>query len=148
VSWLLDTNVISEPLKRRPAVNVVNWVAGQPVDTLFTTPLAFAEIQVGIAELADSPRKRELSLWLDQRVRPFFGPRVVEADEQVWVSMLRLVSTAKTVGRTLATADAIFAAIADRYELVLVTRNVKHFIGTGVRILDPWQAVPAIVTAH
>jgi predicted nucleic acid-binding protein len=148
VSWLLDTNVLSEPLKRRPAVHVLNWVAGQPIDTLYTTSLAFAEIQVGIADLLDSPRKRELSLWLDQRIRPFFGTRVVEADEQVWVSLLKLVRAAKSVGRTLANADAIFAAIADRYDLVLVTRNVKHLIGTGVRILDPWQAAPSIVTAR
>ena len=146
--WLLDTNVISEPAKPRPAANVVNWVADQSTDTLYTTSLAFAEIQVGIADLPDSPRKRELSLWLDQRIRPFFGPRVVEADEQVWVSMLKLVSTARAVGRTLATADAIFAAIADRYDLVLVTRNVKHFSGTGIRILDPWQAAPEVVTAR
>lgn len=144
MNWLLDTNVISETTKKKPSSGVLAWVAAQPTDTLYTASLAIAEIRTGIDRVADPARKSELTRWLEQRVRPFFGIRILEPDEVFWMTMLRILEHAKANRRTLPITDLIFAATADRHGMVVVTRNVKHFEGSGVHVLDPWQAAPAI----
>jgi len=142
VTWLLDTNVISEPTKRVPSPAVMRWVGDQPVNALYTVSLAFAEIQSGIDAVADPARHAELVRWLEFRVRPLFGPRVIDADETVWAVMLRILARLKAANRTIPVTDLVFAAVAERHQLVVVTRNVRHFVGTGVHVLNPWLAPP------
>ena len=144
MSWLLDTNVISETAKRNPSPAMLKWVAAQPVDTLYTVSLAIAEIRVGIERLTDPARKFQLVHWLEQKVRPLFGMRILEPDEEFWMTTLEILERAKASRRTLPITDLIFAVAAERYSLVVVTRKVKHFEGSGVRILDPWQIAPVV----
>jgi predicted nucleic acid-binding protein len=145
VNFLLDTNVISETTKRLPAPAVLEWVAGQPVDTLYTASLAIAEIRAGIGRVVDpAARRSDLVRWLEQKVRPFFAARIIEPDEACWMAMLAVLDRAKARRRTLPVSDLIFAATAERHDMVVVTRNVKDFGGAGVRILDPWKNMPAV----
>lgn len=144
MSWLLDTNVISETTKRKPSPEVMRWVETQPIDTLYTASLAIAEIRSGIDRVVNPERKSELARWLEQKVRPFFGARILAADEDVWISMLGILDRARARRRTLPITDLIFAATAERNDMVVVTRNIRHFAGSGVRVLDPWQAVPSV----
>jgi predicted nucleic acid-binding protein len=142
VTWLLDTNVISEPTKRFPSPEVMGWVAKQPVTTLYTTSLAFAEIRAGVERVSEPARRTEMARWLDFRVRPLFGSRVIDADESVWTAMLQILARVKASNRTVPVTDLVFAAAAERHQFVVVTRNVKHFAQTGVRVLNPWLASP------
>jgi len=144
VNFLLDTNVISETTKRQPSPAVLAWVEAQPIDTLYTASLAIAELRSGIDRLVDPARKSDLARWLEQKVRPFFGTRIVEPDEAVWMAMLGILERAKANRRTLPVSDLIFAATAERHGMVVVTRNVKDFDGSGIRILNPWQTAPII----
>ena len=145
MTWLLDTNVISETTKRVPSAEVMSWVAGQPVTTLYTMSLAFAEIRAEVDRVSDPARRSELAHWLDFRVRPLFASRVIDADELVWTAMSHILGRVKAANRTVPVTDLVFAAAAERHQLVVVTRNVKHFAGTGVRVLNPWLASPAAV---
>jgi toxin FitB len=142
VTWLLDTNVLSEPTKRVPSPNVVGWVGAQPVTTLYTVSMAFAELRAGIDRVADPVRCADLAHWLDFRVRPLFGSRVIDADESVWAAMLLVLARVKMANRTVPVTDLVFAAAAERHQMTVVTRNVRHFAGTGVRVLNPWLAAP------
>lgn len=142
MTWLLDTNVISEPTKRNPSAEVMDWVSAQPVTTLYTVSLAFAEIRAGIEQVTDPDRRADLAQWLEFRVRALFGPRVIDADETLWMAMLRILARVKAANRTVPVTDLVFAAAAERHQLVVVTRNVRHFAGTGVRVLNPWLASP------
>jgi toxin FitB len=144
VNFLLDTNVISETTKRQPSAAVLAWVDAQAIDTLFTASLAMAELRSGIDRLGDPARKAELARWLERKVRPFFATRIVEPDEAVWIAMLGILERAKANRRTLPVTDLIFAATAERHDMVVVTGNVKDFDGSGIRILDPWQTSPMI----
>jgi len=144
VNFLLDTNIISETTKRQPSPAVLAWVEAQPIDTLYTASLAIAELRSGIDRLVDPARKSDLARWLEQKVRPFFGTRIVEPDEAVWMAMLGILERAKANRRTLPVSDLIFAATAERHGMVVVTRNVKDFDGSGIRILNPWQTAPII----
>jgi predicted nucleic acid-binding protein len=145
--WLLDTNVISEPARKAPSSEVLSWVGDQRLDTLYTASLAFAEIRAGIGRIVDPNRKVELESWLRHKVRPFFGPRVLEADEATWTFTLSIHASAKTNRKTILIPDLVFGALAERHGMVLVTRNVRDFVGTGVSILNPWLDSPSVVTA-
>jgi predicted nucleic acid-binding protein len=144
VSWLLDTNVISETTKRRPSPEVLGWIAAQPIETLYTASIAIAEIRTGIDRVIDPVRKSDLARWLEQKVRPLFAARVLEPDEAFWMAMLGILDRAKASRRTIPITDLIFAATADRYDLTVVTRNGKDFAGSGVRVLDPWESNPSV----
>lgn len=125
----------------------MNWVAAQKVDTLHTLSLAYAEIRAGIERVADESRQKALRDWLAHKVRPFFGARIIEPDEELWMAALRILERANAARRTPSITDLIFAAAADRHDLVVVTRNVRDFAGTGVRVLNPWNAAPIVHTA-
>src|SRR5208282_5361065 len=109
---------------------------------LYTVSLAFAEIRAGIDRVADPVRRADLAHWLDFRVRPLFGSRVIEADEAVWSAMLQILARVKAANRAIPVTDLVFAAAAERHQLVVVTRNVRRFAGTGVHVLNPWIASP------
>jgi predicted nucleic acid-binding protein len=146
VTWLLDTNVISEPTKRTPSPEVMGWVNAQPIQSLYTTWLALAEIRDGIERTTNPARQTELAHWLDFRVRPLFGTRVIETDAAFWAAMLRILQRAKSQHRTVPVTDLLFATAADRHDLIVVTRNTRHFAGTGVRVLNPWNSAPIVET--
>ncbi len=145
--WLLDTSVISETTKRSPSRDVMGWVNDQPLERLYTLSLACAEIRAGIVLVSDSARRTALEDWLTHKVRPLFGPRILEVDEEVWVAALRILDRLKAKRRTAPLTDLIFAAAAERHELVVVTRNIKHFAGTGVAVLNPWVTAPRAESA-
>jgi predicted nucleic acid-binding protein len=146
LTWLLDTNVISEPTKRFPSPEVMSWVGAQRLETLHTLSLACAEIRAGIDRVAEHERQTALKDWLAHKVRPLFGPRIIDPDEEFWMSALRILDRAKANRRTPPVTDLMFAAAADRHDLTVVTRNVRHFEGTGVRVLNPWVAAPTVET--
>jgi predicted nucleic acid-binding protein len=144
LNWLLDTNVISETTKRSPSRRVLAWVGAQPVETLYTASLAIAEIRAGIDRVVDAARRAELGHWLERRVRPFFAGRIIEPDEPFWMALLTILDRARVARRTLPITDLVFAATAERHDMVVVTRNLRHSEGSGIRALDPWQSVPEI----
>jgi predicted nucleic acid-binding protein len=75
--WLLDTNILSELRRPRPDSRVIEFVASQPGDLLFTTEISFAEIRFGIDQLDDPARRADIHLWLERTVRPLFAGRVL-----------------------------------------------------------------------
>lgn len=138
--WLLDTNVVSE--LRRPGANptVLAFIAAQPIQSLYTSPVVLAEIRLGI-EMPDDPDQRAgLVHWLDRRVRPLFAQRVLPIDEDVMLTWGRLARAGRKRGHTYAQPDLILAATALHHGLTLVTRNTRDFPHTGVPLKDPWLA--------
>src|SRR5437868_5950296 len=101
-------------MKRRPAAEVLAWVGGQAVERLYTASSAIAEIRAGIDRVSDPARRAELARWLEQKVRPLFGMRVIEPDEELWMAMLDILGRAKIARRTLPLTDLVFAATAER----------------------------------
>ncbi len=97
--WLLDTNALSEPSKRSPSRLVMGWVRAQDAATLYTHALAIAEIRAGIARFADPDLQAGLTGWPDSLVRPLFEGRILETDEALWLTMLRVIARAKAAGR-------------------------------------------------
>ena len=139
--WLLDTNVVSELRRPKPAAAVANFVTAQPGDLLFTTQVTFGEIRFGIEQLEDAGRRAEIHLWLDRTLRPLFANRVLAITEDVIVRWKAMVVEGQKRGHTFGQPDLFIAAIAALEDLVVVTRDIDEFVAAGVPAFDPWSSI-------
>ena len=138
--WLLDTNVISELRRPRPNARVREFIARQKLEDLFVSSVTLAEIRFGIESVSDLGRRAELSDWLEHRVRPMFGQRVLEVSEDVMFRWRLLVEEGRKAGQTFSQPDLIIAATALQHGLAVVTRDVGDYQRARVPILNPWLA--------
>lgn len=138
MTWLVDTNVISEVRKgRRCHHAVAAWWAGVEERDLFLSVLALGEIRRGIEALRprDPARAAAIDAWLADLVAAF-GTRILGIDARVADRWGRLAAA-----RSVPVIDALMAATADVQGLTLVTRNARDVEGLGVRVLDPFSGV-------
>ncbi|MGQ0464347.1 MAG: type II toxin-antitoxin system VapC family toxin [Sporichthyaceae bacterium] len=135
MSFLLDTNVVSELRKPRCDENVRRWIAGADRNGLYTSVIVGGELRTGVERLRwhDPVQADRLDRWLVE-VLDGFGPRVLQIDEEVADRWGRLNGTLGPFSHT----DGLIAATAAVHGLTVVTRNVAHFERTGVPVVDPW----------
>jgi predicted nucleic acid-binding protein len=137
VSYLLDTNVISELVRSRPNRAVQRWVQGVPDTALHLSVLSLGEIRRGVEGVAEAARRERLRVWLEQELPDWFEERLLPVDAAVADRWGRLVAQA---GRPLPAVDSLLAATALEHGLRLVTRNATDFRFPGLEVVDPWQA--------
>jgi toxin FitB len=132
--FLIDANVISELGKPRPAIEVQRWASVQ-IDTSFLSVMTVGEVIKGIERLPSGKRRRALEHWLSTVSSSTFKARLLPVDAVVAAEWGK---TSAALRRTLPCADSLLAATARVYDLVVATRNERHFIDLGVRIVNPW----------
>lgn len=142
MSYLLDTNVVSEWTKPRPNPHVVTWLAGLDEDRAYLSVATLAEIRRGIERLPASRRRDRLTAWLADDLPTRFADRILPIDRAVADRWGVIMTRATATGVTLGTMDAFIAATADVYALTLVTRNTKDFAELGVALRNPWSSSP------
>ena len=136
---LLDTNLISEPLRPAPNPEVVAWIDAQPVQTLFLSTVTVAELRSGIALLPAGKRRDNLRERIETQVLPLFTGRVLAFDLAATQPYAELLARAKSKGQKIALADACIAAIALANGMSVATRDVSPFKTAGVTIINPWS---------
>lgn len=136
MSYLIDTNVLSELRRKSPDAGVVDWFSQRPPTTLHLSVLTLGEIRKGIEGVNDETRRQSLIDWLEIDLPTFFTGRILNIDGAVADRWGRLIAAA---GRPLPAIDSLLAATALEHDLVLVTRNVKDFTGLPVQIFNPWS---------
>jgi predicted nucleic acid-binding protein len=135
MSYLLDTNVISELVRPKPTKVVLDWFRNIPSEALHISVLTLGEIRKGVEQMPDGARREKLRLWLEHDLVDWFGARVLPVDTLVADRWGRLLALA---GRPVPSIDSLLAATALHHELRLVTRNEKDFIYPGLEIVNPW----------
>jgi predicted nucleic acid-binding protein len=133
--FLIDTMVLSELRRRQRDPGVVAWISEQRHDDCFLSVVSIGEIERGLARQrrVDLAFSRQLATWLDQLLRSY-GDRLLPVD----------VGIARRWGRLSAElghdgSDLLIAATALEHGLTVVTRNLRHFVPTGVATLNPWS---------
>ena len=139
MSFLLDTNVISEWVKPRPDVHVISWLADVDEDRVFISVASFAEIRHGIELMPAGRRRARLGTWLSEELPERFEGRILTIDQPVAETWGVVMARGQKAGLTLGSIDAFFAATAQAHGLTLVACNVSDFQSIGVSILDPWE---------
>ena len=135
---LLDTNVVSEPLKPRPSLKVMRWLDDQAAETLFIAAISRAELRFGVLKLPDGKRKNALATHVDQ-VLNLFKDRTLSFDAAAADEFAIIAAKCERIGKRAVAPDAYIAACAAARGFSVATRNVSHFAHTGVRIINPWE---------
>jgi toxin FitB len=137
VSYLIDTNVLSELRRKVPNRAVLRWFSDRPTSSLFLSVLTLGELRKGVETMADAARRQRLTDWLEADLPAFFTGRILGIDAAVADRWGRMLAAA---GRPLPAIDSLLAATAAQHGFVLVTRNVRDVAGLGAQVLDPWAA--------
>jgi len=135
---LLDTNIISEMMKKSPSVRVAGWLDQQEVTHLFVTAITIAEISYGISVLAKGKRRLALEEAFDMVMRECFKHRILSFDEASAHLYGGLMGHRKKLGRPLSVLDGQIAAIALVHKATVATRNIRDFANCNLELIDPF----------
>ena len=140
---LLDTNVLSEALRPTPSAVVINWLNAHFVECAISSITIF-ELAAGLAQLPDGKRRETLEAAVARVVRRF-GTRVYAFDTPAAHAAAKLLEGARAQGLGLhqvpaKLADLQIGGIATAYGLSLATRNIADFQGSGLELINPWDA--------
>jgi predicted nucleic acid-binding protein len=136
---LLDTNVVSEPLKPDADPTVVAWIDAQVIETLYLSTVSVSELRYGIAVLPDGKKKQSLRTSLDERILPLFESRILSFDRNAAEMCADLRARARAAGQGIGTADSYIAGIAAANGLTVATRDTQPFEAIGTAVINPWK---------
>ncbi|TDD64152.1 type II toxin-antitoxin system VapC family toxin [Jiangella aurantiaca] len=138
MTFLLDTNVISEGFRRFPDHNVIDWLDEVPEESTFISAVTVGEVRKGIEKLPLGRRRRNLEVWLVESLVPRFEGRILAVDAAVADLWGRTLAACQANGRPVDPIDTQIGATALCYELTLATRNLADFAPMGVELFNPW----------
>jgi toxin FitB len=139
VSFLLDTNVVSEWTKPHPNPGLTEWLSQVEEDEVFLSVITFAELRHGIERLPAGRRRRSLDDWMHVELAPRFEGRIILIDGAIADEWGRLVANPEARGRPIHAMDGLIAATAQVHALTLVTRNAADFQTLVKSVLNPWS---------
>jgi toxin FitB len=137
---VLDTNVLSELMKRTPTPRVVDWVAAQPATSLFTTSITQAEILHGIMLLPSGRRRSAIEAAAEAMFTEDFGGCILPFGRDAARAYARIAADRRRAGRPISHFDAQIAGIARSAGAAIATRNVVDYDRCGVSVINPWNA--------
>ncbi|MGL4229772.1 MAG: type II toxin-antitoxin system VapC family toxin [Casimicrobium sp.] len=138
---LIDTNVISEPLRVSPDPKVVAWIDAQNVETLFLAAISLAELRFAITALPEGRRRDVLHENIERRVVPLFRGRILPFDADATAAYATLRARARANGQGIGVADGYIAATAAANGLSIATRDAAPFVAAGLNVINPWESL-------
>ena len=136
---VLDTNVLSEFMKARPATKVVEWLAAQLVSSVYTTSITQAEILHGLLLLPQGRKRDNLEAAAQAMFEKDFSGRILPFGSDAAPLYARIAADRRKTGRPISQFDAQIAAIVRLSGAALATRNITDFQECGVTVINPWD---------
>lgn len=138
MSYLLDTCVISEFVRRKPAESVIRWLDGQDEEQLFISAITIGVLRRGIERLPESVRRTELVEWFEGKFFRRFDQRILANTAEIMQTWGCHCARMEKAGRPLPVMDSLIIATALYHRLIVVTRNTADFLPGGVEVVNPW----------
>lgn len=138
--FLLDTNCVSELVRKRPEPRVIEWMDAVDERLLYLSVLTLGEIRKGVAALPQNSRRSQLETWLEVDLHARFSGRILSIDAPIADRWGLLTAEAKRKGRQISSVDGLLAATAMHHNLTIVSRNIDDFTSTPAIVLNPWEA--------
>ena len=139
MSFLLDTAVVSELVRKSPSAPVLEWIAGQDEASLYLSVLTIGELEKGIARLPASARRSRLLSWVRRDLVERFGGRLLPIDARTAARWGAITGESERRGRPLPVIDCLIAATALLHGFTVATRNVGDFERCGAACVNPWN---------
>jgi toxin FitB len=136
---LLDTNVLSGLMQSVPDQQLVEWLDDQPVESIWTTAITVFEVRMGLELLAPGRRQRRLEQAFEQLLAEHLEGRIQTFDQAAAMAAGTIAASRQRAGRALEIRDLQIAGIATARRASVATRNVRHFEGLGLDVIDPWS---------
>ena len=136
---ILDTNVISALMRAPPDAAVIGWLDRQPAESIWTTAVTVFEIRFGIELLANGRRRETLEALFEQSLAEDFQGRVLPFDGTAAREAAIIAAQRQRDGRPVDLRDTQIAGIAVARRAAVATRNLRHFEGLDVDVIDPWD---------
>ena len=140
MTFLLDTNIVSETMRKQPSAVVLDWVAAQVTESLFISALTLGELRRCALLLGEGKKRNALLRWIETGIKADFAGRILPVDTAVMERWAELQIATQKAGRRLPLMDSLLAATALAHGLTLATRNLADFKSAGVPLLDPWTS--------
>lgn len=137
---ILDTNVVSEPMKPNGNLAVAAWLDRQIAESLYLTATSLSELLAGIEILPSGKRKEGFNGALFSLLHRLFGTRILAFDHQAAMRYAPLVGKARSAGSAISVADGQIAAIAAVHGFTVATRDSAPFLSAGASVINPWSA--------
>lgn len=135
---LIDTNVLSEPMRQVPDPMVINWLNSQALETLYISTISIAEMRFGVRLLPESRRRKLLHNSLEETILPMFTGRTLAFELTASQAYAELMAVAKISGHTISVSDGYIAAIAKANSMMVATWDTLPFLAAGLRTINPW----------
>ena len=136
---LLDTNVVSELMRRSPDPGVDAWTAARPAEELFFSAIGEAELRFGAAILPAGRRRDTLFSEIEAMLTDAFGNRLLSFDSKAAQHYADIAAKRRSAGRRVEPIDCQIAAIARSRGMAVATRNVRHFDDMAIELVNPWE---------
>ncbi len=137
---LLDTNVVSEPMRRRADQRVQEWLDAQAAETLCLSTISLCELLLGIESLPVGRRRNGLAAALEQQIVSLFEDRIIPFDVAAAEAYAKVVTLARANGYAISVADGQIAAIAVSRNPKIASRDEAPFRAAGLAVINPWQS--------
>ena len=138
MTFVLDTNVVSELMRDRPQPEVLLWVNDQPESTLFVTAVTEAELRYGAEILSAGRRRERLLAEIEEMLKEEFNGRILPFDSHAARAYAVIAATRRSAGHPISQADCQIAAIARSQRASVATRDSEGFEDCGIDLLNPW----------
>ena len=139
---ILDTNVLSEPLKADGNAAVTAWLDRQIIDLLYLTTVTLAELLLGVELMPIGMRRSRLEARIGEVINAFGEARTLPFDARAARFFAVLVGRARVAGHAIAVADGQIAAIAAAHGFSVATRDTAPFVAAGIAVINPWNPAP------
>lgn len=136
---LLDTNVLSAVMRQEADPLVVSWLDSQPPQSIWTTAITVFEIRFGLEILATGHRRRRLEEAFARALEEDLDDRVLPFDQPAALAAGVIAAEQRRQGRPVEIRDVQIAGIAATRKAALATRNIRHFEGIGITVVNPWK---------
>jgi toxin FitB len=136
---LLDTNVVSEPIRRHPDTRVLDWLDAQVIETLYFSTISLAELLLGVENLPIGRRRTALAAALKQQIADLFGDRIIPFDIAAAEAYAKVVARARSQGQAISIADGQIAGVAAANKFRVASRDDQPFRAAGLVVINPWK---------
>ena len=135
---LLDTNVVSEPMRQRPDRRVQDWLDDQAIETLYLSTISLAELLLGIESLPTGRCRKALAAALGEQIASLFEGRIIPFDVTAAEAYAKVVTHARKQGHAISVGDGQIAAVAASRNLKVASRAEAPFQAAGLEVINPW----------
>jgi toxin FitB len=136
---LLDTNVVSEPIRRHPDSRVLDWLDAQVIETLYFSTISLAELLLGVENLPIGRRRTALAAALKQQIADLFGDRIIPFDIPAAEACAKIVARGRGQGQAISIADGQIAGVAAANKFRVASRDDQPFRAAGLVVINPWK---------